>query len=849
MTEPHQPTAAPDGPPPNTVPHNAAPDSHSAIGAETGTKNIGPTNAGLKTGPVSSVVSSFDAKSLIPGALVGAISYAAVLITAFLFLILALIGVAISNGGNTDLPSNSMVSGGNSSSMPSPWSLMGQLAVQLVVMSQLGALGTSIDATFPLVGSVQGSASFFAVPLLLTAISVAVLFLAARIAAKRSEAHTTAGIWIEAATAGLVFTLLVNAFGAIFAVNLPIPNVKVSSIGAVTFGSVIFALILGTLAAYLGRMSGKPRVPALSGPGAAIGRAFEAVAVHYGVFLAIAIPVLVIAIGIKSGWQASLSSPLWAPTAGFFMFGLGHLSAVSRTWNSGSSLSSSSNSSGSDISFGFGNALTQFGVPGWAGWLMLLLALVSVVVASVFWYLRRGPVVSNKITDWVLLPAAFLVAGTLMTWLSGVTGTFDAGSLASGAVSMTLAWWTPFILLLWGGATEVSARFLAPQLSRYVPLSLAGRIAPAKPVVAEQAATAPGDGQSVPAPAAAHPALAPREPMTAQAKRKLGLILGAAGLVVVLVVGAFIAVDVIKGNNGPDKAVAGYLQALQNGEASKAMAIADPGVATDQRILLTDEVYSKAGKRIDKFEIVSTNVSNDTATVVAAMYQDGRKQQTTYRLHKSNPEFLDDHWVMDSASPRTLRISSDTPVKTLLINGQSVDVNLSDSRSVTYPALPGEYTVELPSSEKYLSAPKLTTMVTIGTVSTSSTASLKVEASEALKSEAMAQIDAYLAECVKSTEARPANCPLNSYSSSRYTKNFRWALTTKPTFVVSKGYGETPWRVRTSNPGKATVTYEKDNSYGFGTPDWKTTTDTTSVSLSANISLDGGKVKVSFNDY
>ena len=848
MTEPHQTPAAPDGPPQNTVPHNAAPDSPSVIGAETGAKNVGSTNDGLKSGPLSGVVNSFDAKSLIPGAVVGAISYAAVLITALFLLILALIGIALSNGGNTDLPSNSMVSGGNSSSMPSPWSLMGQLAVQVVVMSQLGALGTSIDATIPLVGSVKGSASFFAVPLLLTAISVAVLFLAARIAAKRSKAHTTAGIWIEAATAGLVFTLLVNIFGAIFAVNLPVSNVKISSIGAVTFGSVIFALILGTLAAYLGRISGKPRVPARSGPGAAIGRAFEAVAVHYGAFLAIAIPVLVIAMGIKSGWQASLSSSLWAPTAGFFMFGLGHLSAVSRTWNSGSSMSSS-NSSGSDISFGVGNALTQFGVPGWAGWLMLLLALISVVVASVFWYLRRGPMVSNKITDWVLLPAAFLVAGTLMTWLSGVTGTFDAGSLASGSVSMTLAWWTPFFLLLWGGATEVSARFLAPRLSSYVPLSVAGRIAPARPVAAEQAATAPDDGQSVPADAAGYPAMAPREPVTPQAKRKLSLILGAAGLVVVLVVGGFIAVDVIKGNNGPDKAVAGYLQAMQNGEASKAMAIADPGVASDQRILLTDEIYSKAGKRIDRFEILSTNVSNDTATVVAAMYQDGRRQQTTYRLHKSNPEFLDDHWVMDSASPRTLRISSDTPVKTLLINGQPVDVNLSDSRSVTYPALPGEYTVELPSSEKYLTAPKLTTMVTIGTVSTSSAASLKVEASEALKTEVMAQIDAYLAECVKSTEARPANCPLNSYSSSRYTKNFRWALTTKPTFVVSKGYGETPWRVRTSNPGKATVTYEKDNSYGFGTPDWKTTTDTTSVSLSANISMDGGKVKVSFNDY
>ncbi len=843
MTEPHQPPATPGGPPQNTGPHNAAPDSPPAAGTE----NAGHNEAGAKSTQVSTLFSSFDFKSLIPGALVGAVSYMAVLITALLFLILALIGVAVSNGGNTEIPSNSMVSG--DSTMPSPWSLLGQFAVQLVVMSQLGALGSSIDATIPFVGSVHGSASFFAVPLLLTAISVAVLFFAARFAARRSAAQSTAGFWIEAATAGLVFTLLVNIIGAIFAVSLPIPNVKISPIGAVTFGSVAFALILGTLAAYLGRVSGTPRFSVRSGLRAAIGRAFETVAVHYGVFLAIAIPVLVIAIGIKSGWQASLSSPLWAPTAGFFMFGLGHLSAVSRTWNSGSSMSSSSNSSGSDISVGFGNALTQFGVPGWAGWLMLLLALISVVVASVFWYLRRGPVVSNKIADWVMLPAAFLVVGTLMTWLSGVTGTFDAGSLASGAVSMTLAWWTPFFLLLWGGATEVSARYLAPQLSRYVPLPLAYKIAPAQPVVAEQVATAAVDDPNGTAAAGAYPALSPREPMTAQAKRKLGLILGAAGLVVVLVVGGFIAVDVIKGNNGPDKAVASYLQALQNGEASKAMAIADPGVANDQRVLLSDEVYSKAAKRIDRFDIVSTNISNDKANVVADMYQDGRKQQTTYSLRKSNPEFLDDHWVMESAPPRNLRISSDTPVKTVLINGQPVDVNLADNRSVTYPALPGEYTVELPSSEKYLTAPKLTAMVNIGTVSTSPVASLEVEASETLKSEAMAQIDAYLAECVKSTEARPANCPLNSYSSSRYTKNFRWALTTKPTFVVSKGYGTSPWRVRTETPGKATVTYEKDNSYGFGTSDWKTTTDTTSVSLSANISVEDGKVKLSFNSY
>lgn len=842
MSEPQYPQTGPFGP------TNEAPGWPPA-GSAGNADHPGP---GSGAAPASSLLKSFDYKTLIPGALVGAISYVAVLITALLFLILALIGISASNGGNTEIPSNSMLPSGGS--IPSPWSLMGQLAVQLVVMSQLGAPGSSIDATIPFMGNLHGSASFFAVPLLLTAVSIAVLVLGGRYAAKRSAAQTTAGIWIDAAISGLVFTFLVNILGAIFAISLPVPSVKISPVGAVTFGSFLFALVIGTLSTFAGRASVRPRADAGVGVRAAVRRAFETVAVHYGVFLAVAIPVVVIALGIKSGWQATLSSPLWAPTAGLFMFGLGHLSALSRTWNFGSSVASSANSSGSDISFGFGSALAQYGIPGWAGWLLLLLALISIVLASVFWYLRRGPVVGNKITDWAMLPAAFLVAGTLMTWFSSVTGTFDAGSLASGAGSMTLAWWTPLFLMLWGGATEASARYVAPQLSRYIPLPLAYKIAPAQPAAAAPAAAAPAAVPTGYAAPGDHPALAPREPMSARTKRKLGLILGSAGLVVVLVVGGVIAVNIIKGNKGPDKAVSSYLQALQSGEASKAMALADPGLANDQRVLLSDQVYAKAGKRIDGFDIVSTKVSDDKATVVAELRQDGRKQQTTFSLRKSNPEFLDDHWTMESTPLQSLRITSDTPVKTVLINGQELNVDLagslSGSSSLNYPALPGEYTVELPSSEKYLTAPKSTALVTIGAVQAPPTASLKVDASDALKSEAMAQIDAYLAECVKSTEAQPANCPLNNYSSSRYSRNFHWTLTTKPTFTMSKDpYGSSPWRVRTQTPGKATVTYEKDNSYGFGTADWKPTTDTTSVSMSANVTLEDGRVKLTYSNY
>ncbi|MDQ0824805.1 hypothetical protein QFZ60_000978 [Arthrobacter sp. B2I5] len=840
MTEQHYPQNGP------SRPANGAPDrpTNAWVGDRTG--------PGSGAAPASNLLKSFDYKNLIPGALLGAISYVAVLITAVLFLILALIGISASNGGNTEIPSSSMLPSGGS--MPSPWSLMGQLAVQLVVMSQLGALGSSIDATIPFMGNVHGSASFFAVPLLLTAVSMAVLFLCGRYAAKRSAAQTTGGIWIQAAITGLVFTLLVNVVGAIFAISLPVPSVKISPLGAVTFGSFLFALVIGTLATFAGRVSVRPGANAGVGVRAAVRRAFETVAVHYGVFLAIAIPVVVIVLGIKSGWQASLSSPLWAPTAGFFMFGLGHLSAVSRTWNFGSSVASSANSSGSDSSFGFGSALDQYGIPGWAGWLLLLLALISIMVASVFWYLRRGPVVNNKITDWAMLPAAFLIGGTLMTWLSSVTGTFDAGSLASGAGSMTLAWWTPFFLMLWGGATEASARYVAPQLSRYVPLPLAYKVAPAQPLTAPSATTASASVPAGYATPGGHPALALREPMSARTKRKVGLILGSAGLVVVMVVGGVIALNIIKGNNGPDKAVSSYLQALQNGEASKAMALADPGLANDQRVLLSDQVYAKAGKRIDGFDIVSTKVSDAKATVVADLRQDGRKQQTTFSLRKSNPELLDDHWAMESTPLQSVRITSDTPVKKVVINGQEIDVDLAGSSfgssGLNFPALPGEYTVELPSSEKYLTAPKSTALVTIGAAQAPPTASLKVDASDALKSEAMGQIDAYLAECVKSTDAQPANCPLNNYSSSRYSRNFHWTLTAKPTFTMSKDpYGSSPWRIRTQTPGKAAVTYEKDNSYGFGTADWKPATDTTSVSMSAGVTLEDGKVKLTYSNY
>jgi hypothetical protein len=806
---------------------------------------------------MSTILKDFDYKSLVPGALVGLVSYLAMVVLAVVTLVLALVGVSASNGGSAEIPSSSMFPSGTA---PSLWSVVVQLAVQLVVMSQLGVLGTSVDATIPLLGNVHGSANLFAVPLLLTALSVVILFLGGRIAARRTTAEVGDGLWRGSLAAGLVFSLLVNVGGGIFSIALPPSVVKISPVCAVTFGSVVTAVVLGMFATLAGRLSMRRRAQAKTGVRAGARAAIEAVAVHYGIFLGVAIPFAVVAMGIKLGWQATLSAPLWAPTAGLFLLGLGHLSALNRTWSVGSSMSSSANSSGSDIGFGFGSGLTQFGVPGWIGWLLLLLALIAMVATSVFWYLRRGPLAAKKASDWAVLPAAFLIAGALSTWISTASAAFEAGSFASGAGTVSLAGWTAFALMVWGAATEASARYLAPHLSRYIPMRLVHRVVhnqeenptPAASADAQDPSSATRPvGKSAGEPVfAAHPALLPREPMGAGRRRALALVFGGIGLVVLLIVGGAITINVLKAGNGPAKPVEAYLQALKNGDATTAMALSDPGLANDQRVLLTDQVYSKANKRVDSFEIVSSKVSDDTAVVVAELHQDGRKTQTSFSLRKANPELLDDHWKMESAPIGSVSVSTNSPVNTVLVNGQEINIG-SRSAGLNLPALPGEYVVELPSSQKYLTAAKSTVLVPLD-LQTTPTLSLEVEASEALKAEAMAQVDAHLAECLKSTEGQPTDCPFSMYSSSSHARNFHWSMPSKPSFSLTRDpYSGSDFALRLSTvtSGKATVSYEEDNSYGFGSPEWKPATDTMSFSLDATVTLENGEVKIVYSRY
>lgn len=792
------------------------------------------------------VVKSFNYITLVPGAALAAASFLATLFVSVMLVILALAGVSASNSGSTDLPSNPMIP---SDVKQSPWSMVAQLGVQLVAMGFFGAPGLSVKASVPFLGNIDGSGGGFAAPLILTAISFALLFLGARLVKNRVAAAKIPHPGIFALSAGLALTILVNVTAAVFAISFPaVPSIQASPVASVTFGSIVFAFLIGACASYAGVAPSHSREGANSGLRVTILSALETVGVHFGILLAVALPALTIALGIKFGWQATLSAPLWAPTAGLFIVGLAHLSAAGRSWSMNSYGFSSANSAGSEYGLAFGDGLSQFGIPGWTGWVLLLLVLLTVLVSSTFWYLRR-PAVENQWLARAALPLAFLGAGILLTWITTVSAFFQAGSLVNASGSIALAWWTPFIMLVWGIVIEASTFFVAPHLVPYVPAALVKRIVRPAPTVS---------GPAYPvATSVNHPALAPQEPLSPSKRRTIKNVLRAALVMAVLVAGSAITLNVVRGTNGPEVPVRSYLEALVKGEAGKAMGIADPGLANDQRALLTDEVYAKTNKRVDGFDIVSSSTTEDQATVVAELRQDGRKQRTTFSLRKDNPDLLDDHWRMETAPLSDLSITLDTWVPVVLVNGQEVKTGLDSGSYATpkliIPALPGEYVVELPASEKYLQAEKTTALMEIGDSQQSGEASLAVQPSDELEKEVNAQAEAYLAECLKSTEAAPANCP-NSMYAGGFARNFTWSLDTKPTFSLTKepysSKGSTlVWRMRTATPGKATVSYESNKSYSSSKPDWQPTKESDTISFGAAVTVANGNMEVKFSNY
>ena len=101
--------------------------------------------------------------------------------------------------------------------------------------------------------------------------------------------------------------------------------------------------------------------------------------------------------------------------------------------------------------------------------LVVILWVLMVLWLAFAWSGRRPRL--NSPFSWVIMPVLFCVTGLLMLWAGHLGGSLKLPAFAG---SLGPAGWTPLIMLVWGTAVELLARFMVPAVAGALPESARG---------------------------------------------------------------------------------------------------------------------------------------------------------------------------------------------------------------------------------------------------------------------------------------------------------------------------------------------------------------------------------------
>lgn len=264
-----------------------------------------------------------------------------------------------------------------------------------------------------------------------------------------------------------------------------------------------------------------------------------------------------------------------------------------------------------------------------------------------------------------------------------------------------------------------------------------------------------------------------------------------------------------------------YLNAIAAGDADKAKTVVTASSSYGQDTLLTNQVLQASSGKISNPTLGDPGREyGGLASVNASYTLDGKTVSQRYSVKKIN-----DQWKVELYSYP--RISVNTSLKTILVNGVSVPLT---SSAYAFNVFPGTYVVQTPVS-KYIVAQKQTVAVTDELTASSSTVALPADPTEAAKTEISKQVNAEIDRC-GSKERNLTKCPL--YSSE---KTGKWVVKTYPTLDVTKGY-DNLWNVSTAKTGSADL---------VGTANPYMELKDRSISLSAKANVDGDTLSVVIN--
>lgn len=662
---------------------------------------------------------------------------------------------------------------------------------QIVGMALLGSLHFTEDGV---------SASLFLPPLVLTALYV----LTTARAARGSEVVPAAG---TRALLGVIvgFATAVVLLPVTWALAMRADGAALHTASVTLFFGV---WVLTGIGSYVGtsRAAGAAKPVWIPSDYAAAARLWAGSVI---LWVVVAFVVLTVVAAVKEDLWVGILAPVWGLTVGLYTYAIGHLGQLSF---GGEGL-------------GVGDFSTVWTI------VLVLGALALALLTSVAWHLRRDTRETSLAQpgSWAVLPATY-AAGGLVVWL--VPSVVLGGGLGEVGASVTLqpAFWLVFVLVVWGAGVEVVSRFVAPSLVTALP--------PRAHELLRGPARVDDSRPSEPVTIGETRPLSPEE----RARyKKVGIVAGA--VVAVGIVG-WIAVSVINSQlYGPKDQVAAYLDAVVAGDLDEANDLAPTDGEVDNS-LLTGKIYRAAEERITGYEVGDVNRDGDTVTVEVRL--EGLGGPTSADLvmekHGHNAVLFDKWEVADGGLARQVSVSMPEGAEDLTVNGVAVG-HVADDVWL----LPGTYVFDAFSGNRWLESSGEPVHVAADEEFQFAEVPGAV-ASEAFRDEVQRQIDAYLADCMAAKELDPPNCPNSTYAGTD-VRNVVWTLDQPPTPDFDSFDGTFPADLSYGDSGHATVTYEADESYGFGPRDWQRQTEESDLYLSSvEVTAQGDNLVVSISD-
>lgn len=233
----------------------------------------------------------------------------------------------------------------------------------------------------------------------------------------------------------------------------------------------------------------------------------------------------------------------------------------------------------------------------------------------------------------------------------------------------------------------------------------------------------------------------------------------------------------------PQQQIKAYLQALEDGDGSKALGLLRATIPNANPAMLDGEGLQSAMDGVKDVRIGEAEPAGDERVTIPVEYSvDGNTLTTTFTLEKVDTVWMFfDEWAFVPSVLPTVSAS--------VVNGNHATMNgekvgLPGGEETFAVFYPGEYTASYKT--KYFSAEPAEVTVSTRQDSSSSQLTLAAEPTQQLINDVDASLQKYLNECAKQDVFYPDNCPFSHPGTPFLAPgaDISWSVTEYPTVEI-----------------------------------------------------------------